>query len=591
MKPLDSLPAQEEYLAYALRMLRRGDFGLGWKHLQNGLMQGLLPSSGSGPAMGLPRGIELRVASLLAECHDYYGRYDEAASALAPWEPQIYEWLAVLAGNGAASEKTRRSQDEAGWKYRRQIGYVLHQMAVSDYRRQEFGRARVRIEYCLRFATELLEPVPHSVVKRLLFAQGKLALRERQPEVAVKAFRSALLRAEADYSLRRDRLSRDINLAGKHGDRVEFVHRLESELLEEERVFGSWTGQVFALGLGQAYLALGNVDEARTMIIGGLLLLNPSDDLHAAYARMVLAKAERLSAGRKAKQQLEEAGRRLAQCRKVFAVHFGHRLSHLDLRAWHEAALNAAALGRFAEAKSSLRQLLDRVEKPGELIAGRARWLVSGRLGLSEVALQAKDFAEAMTQAHEARRIAQLECQHALLEKAELAEHEAVACAALREVDGAPALGVVAENLDRLLHRLSDSPLRALPALRLTQVRLKLGDPVGARAAMAEFRSCEQLVSVTAIRELAGEVSEALTQFRALRLPVDETGEMELDANLRAFVEHLLAALPSKRGSEPWKELRVPKSTFYEIKRAIAQGKVTLRASAPRRGKSSARRS
>lgn len=581
MKPGDNLSMQEATLERALRLLRQGEFGLGWKHLQDELAQGLLPNPGSGPATELPDVVELRVASLLGECHDYYGRYEEAAAVLAPWESQIHAGLA----SGAGSEKIRRSDDEAGWKYRRQILYVAHQMAATDYRRQDFDRARARIEHCLRFATELLEPVPHSVIKRLLFAQGKLALRERQPETAIKAFRSALLRAEAGYSLKRDRLFQDINRAGKHGDAAEVVDRLQSQLHEEERIFGSWAGQVFALGLGQAYLVLGNVDEARSMIIGGLLLLNPSDELHAAYARMVLAKAERLSAGREARQQLEEAGRRLAECRKVFATYFGRRLSHLDLRAWHEASLNAAALGRFAEARSSLRKLLERVEKPGELVAGRARWIVLGRLGLSEIALRAKDYAEAMTQASEARRIAQRECQYALQEEAELAEHDAAACAALKEVDGAPSLTVAAENLERLLRRLSDSPLRALPALRLTQVRLKLGDPVGARAAMAEFRSCEQQVSVTMVRELADEVAEALTQFRALRLPVDETGEMELDVNLKAFIEHLLTALPSKRGSEPWKELGVPKSTFYEIKRAVAQGKVTLRASAPRRGK------
>lgn len=552
---LDELRSE---LGTALALVRTGDHDAAEprllaaaRHLQSHGPSGeLIPPERATEAEQLKLLLRMRTIALLAEIADRAGNEELAEAALRP-VARVTEHLEELRGDAMAL--VFPSDKDLRWKLLRQEIFCAWCVVVRAYRRGDTPLA-IRTADAAIAVAEQMTPQSDGLLAQLYYARAKLRLRERDFLEATVEFRKSL-----------DRASRRLSEAGDNA-----VERQAAQYS---------VGKALGLGLAQALLDQGRMEEAHTVAVAGVMLLDLTPDLvHRHYARQLLGSIQRSSArdGDCDQDLLIRAEKDLASCEDFFAA----KKPSAVFRSRYERALIALHRGQLDAAEQAMRALCDDASN-----AGSPKWMANARVGMSRVMRRARNFPLAVQEAERARKIADMHRFRTIAIKA----HTAFVQALFDQHAASPEqLPMVERQVRELLQEVPEHDVRSrvVALLVLVRVLAARGDLRRARATYEEYERIAHLVQSPRIRASADAALQVIFPVAAdaFRCPVDQTpADYDLERNRAAVEQHVLAkaelVYPDK--NQRADVLGISRSTLY---RSLEEGN-PIRPKVRRRGR------
>lgn len=468
----------------------------------------------------------VRYATLLAEIADYRCRYPAAQDALAKLEPIALEVLRS-AGDRVPDLEFKNRKDPK-WRLLRQQLFYVWQVSVAEYRNHHDREAGALLTAAIRYA-EAMAPPPEGLLTQLYYALAKLRTRERRFADATTLFRQSLVHA-----------------AGRFAEAADAT----GEKRDREREASQYNiGKAMALGLGQCFLEQGRLEEAHTVVIAGLLLLEQTeDDVHRHYARLLLGTIEVASWTPDSETSLDSTRRHLETAYDFFLrTQIG-----LAFRAMAQLAqmeLDRDDLDAAEQRLQDLFRAANRKNKP--------KWEAYAQIGLAEAAIRRNNREKVLHHLNIAEGIAK---QHKLASTAIEARTVRVAAAfeTLKEPDRDTLLQAKRDLL-LLLDEISDVDyrLRVVPLLLNARVLNLLGDTRRALESFQIYDSIKDRVQLPRVRKLADLVrNELFPSGGDFVCPADRkhNPSFDVDENLEELRLHLAQKVLQTHPGSPRKK-------------------------------------
>lgn len=479
-----------------------------------------------------------RAATLLAEIADYKGDTEAAARELAPFNRVPTHLRSQRAQPARMFEYP--SKKDLGWKLLRQELFVGWQLSVAEYRVGRVAESKKLLSASLHIA-EAMQPRADGLLTQLYYGEAKLRMKVRDFLGATEMFRKSLVNASARFE--------------KAGDE----HPSEKEAAQYS------IGKALGLGLAQCFLEQGRLEEARTVVVAGRLLLEQTPDLiHRYYARHLLGSIERSSARDSDLKLFESARGHLEAC----VAFFGREKPAVAFRSRYELGQISLLLGELDAAEAAMKVVIENVDSA----TTAPKWTANARIGLSRIARRRGEYALAIEEAHEARRIAQRHSLRAIEVKARTAYAQVLLEQHRDDPDG---LEGAADELRSLLREVPEGEPqhRVFPLLVLARVHNARGDMRVAKRAFEAYERIAHIVQSARVREYASMVeNEMFPPKKTFRCPADdEDPRFNLDLNVLATQRHVMQKVMRyyRTVNERVDALGVSKDTYHRLKNLI----------------------
>lgn len=479
--------------------------------------------------------LTLRHATLTAEIGDYRNDARMVDAVLAP----IFDVRDDVLRKSVRPMKRFNSDKEMEWRLLRQELFCAHQISVRLYRLRQMELAAQTIAAAIQIA-EIMDPISDGLLTQLYYGQAKVMLRNRDFLQATVLFRKSLAKASK-----------------------RFAHAMNDDMEREAAQYS--VGKASALGLGQALLDQGRMEEAHGMAVAGHMLLElTTDHVHRNFARQLLGSIQRKSTRDSDTELLGEAAEHLEESLKFFAA----RKHAAAFRSRYELALIALHRRELDAAEQAMRQLLADAEK-----AKLQKWIASAHIGLSRIARKSGQYDVAVAEAKSARAIA---TRHQM-KTMEIKAHTALVQSRFEQNAASPdALRAVELDVLDLLSGVPEHDVRSRVVALLVLVRVLAArkNLRQARARYEEYERIAQFVQSPRINDLAAEALKAISPtVEGFRCPADEMPpKYEMERNVEALERYVVLKVNDddfKTESERAEALRVPPSTYYRKYRPL----------------------
>ncbi len=464
------------------------------------------------PAPDADEYYRLRLVTLVSEVADYKGDYYAAEVALRPYERIVRELQEL-----PKSKLHFDGPKDPAWLLFRQKLYYLWQKSVLHYRADAIARSKELLNLAIDLAEHLKDPRSQALLIQLYYGAGKVAFHECREVDASRMYRESLMSA-SDHFIK----------ARKSDD-------FRKEEFEAARYS---VGKTLALGLGQVLREQGRLEEARTQVVAGLVLLNLSEDEGLVnYASLLLGSIERSIAGERRSPLLERARDRIIDCSDSFKDHKGE----VGYRSRLELALVAMQENRLDEARESVEKMLKPTPDP--------KWVAECYLALSRIARRAGSHSEAVEFARKSVKAA--EGLERIRRRAQVVLVLALYAAATE--GGKVRDDVLKETLreiERAMVSASEPDVRTHANMLLTKARVlkTKGEIASALDTFEKYKAIQPLVEVGRIHELADEVEKELAPATSqFRCPADfDSPIFDLDQNMEALRRYVIQKVTRK---------------------------------------------
>ena len=435
--------------------------------------------------------LRLRYATLSAEIADHDGLTLVADKALSKFKKHI---LSELREENSSTSPARPEL----WRLSRQKLLFAWQVAVNRYR---YGGNRIEVREILEQArrrAESLDPISDGLLTRLYYAEAKLHLRYSAYTAATTMYRECLVKASARFS---NPQAESISAGSSSGEELAELRKIEKDAARYT------VAKILTFGLGRAFFEQGRLEEARSVVVAGELLLEATHDIiYRVHANLLLGAIERDAASATDELTLRSARARLDDC----LVFFASKRSHMRLRAEYELGLLELRVGNFARAEELIMFAIKEAARKN-----RTRWVVNGKIALSRIARKRKEYQRAIDLAESAFAVA---IEHDLPRaKAEALSAQASALyeQAIANANDQRLLLKAESVLYDLLSTCDrrDVKARVMPQLLLTRVRRARYDIPGAHQAYAEYQMIASDVQIRRAVEFAEVVRRELYAY------------------------------------------------------------------------------
>lgn len=261
----------------------------------------------------------LKAVHVSAEVFDYFGKYDAAEKVLYPEATASLEALSKISVTSAGP-----SDDTLN---KRRIWIALA-WATTQYRNEHYEDAMETLEAC-RAAVNAMTAADRDghlllgTQARLSYARGQVSRQLHDHAGARRSFGEAIVFANRRFTAKTPE-------AELPGHRLEAASQAARDAFDRDRLLAQWTmGKCFALGLGWIAYTTGMLSEAKMLMSAGYTLLRGThDEIHRAYATLLLGAVERAKAGDD-EIRLKTAIKILENARKGLSKHptYRHRAS------------------------------------------------------------------------------------------------------------------------------------------------------------------------------------------------------------------------------------------------------------------------